>query len=643
MANLPHAFMEYAAMANDGDTECLNDLSKALNGFLQERSIFHHIMNTGKNINELGDYHSCLKEYGRYFVINFQLIKIGICVPQGCKIHDIEKMRKIIVHLINQFSPDMEVKEEDIKIIDVAEENNAKPTKGTYIVVGVICVLLVGSIAAAFIDSKIGKDKWNTRSRKVLESFNILKNSITLFYSENRVDKNLDILNGVKILSMGWIMFGHLLMLLTMVPILNIIELPDFFLKRRSFSLYTSASLAVDVFFCLTGFLGILVGTEQLRHQKNNRFLAVLLIYVHRYIRMLPVYVFAILVPLYILPYLGDGANYYVVKMVKGNCEKDWIYNLLYVNNFLYEHNCIGWTWYIANDFQMYLLVPPLILLHQYKEILAYLAVAFLMCGSIAVQLVTFIYYDLTADLAQSQGGNEFMFRYYQRPYCRINPFLIGIFLAWMYISYKQAQKRAAGSEGEASMRSKTIIERINDAIIGNSIIRYTMYLAGLVITTLCVYTFFDFYKEGTSKSKVEHYIFLLFSRPGFIVGLMLAVYPGCLGKAWVLRSILSHEVFNVLSKVVFAAYMFNMEVIGFYWGIKEDGLYFEVYKMWMCAIDIFILSFVVAILGTLIFEFPIIGLSKEFLRPKRAAIISGKEKPAEVKQLTNCSMNLTQ
>jgi hypothetical protein len=65
-------------------------------------------------------------------------------------------------------------------------------------------------------------------------------------------------------------------------------------------------------------------------------------------------------------------------------CRDSWWANLLYINNFVKQNSgvfnklkfiliyiflhsqCMGWTWYLANDFQLYAFAPILIIaLHK--------------------------------------------------------------------------------------------------------------------------------------------------------------------------------------------------------------------------------------------------------------------------------------
>lgn len=603
---------------------CVEELKLFVNNFFGERSIFLLLLDSGKNINELGDHINCEKDNGRYFLLSvFNAAKLGICAPSSCNEQDFNILKKFIIKFVNNVTQREVINEKAIEIKDVKKSKFPVITKGTIITITIILTIVVASVVSSYVSKLKYNGTINGNIKKIIEAFDIVKNVKLLLYAENRVDPNLNILNGVKTLSMGWISLGHFFMLIVTAPILNILDIPSIFQTRPGYSVFTSASLAVDVFFTLTGFLGILVCTEQFRNPKQNNILACLLIYIHRYIRMLPIYGLAILTVIYIFPYLHDGTVFFTIGgQVKGDCESTWIYNLLYINNLKKINGCCGWSWYIANDFQMYLLIPPLVLLYKYSSKLGYLSVFTLMLASFITQYVLCIKYDL--GFFVSELGNKednIMSIYYMKPWCRINPFLIGIILAWMYISYKNKEKNG-------------YVAYINSSIINNSAFRYALYVVGLTITTLCVVTFFGFYKENASKTHFEHYMFILFSRPGFIIGLFAVIYPGCLGKARGIRAILGNELLNVLSRVVFSAYMFNMITISFYNATREDGMYFTTAQLWMVIVDIFVLTYVVAFIATLIFEYPVISLSKEFLRPKRQAIV--KVNPQDNLKLTN-------
>jgi len=612
----------------DKDDKCLNTLLSMVNNFTKNELFARLYSSSGKFINQLGNYRKCIEDGNRYVLFMLYVLKIGFCLPIECEEEHIAILKKYLENISEPLKDTYEGTGTLVYLIDVKAENSKSPSLGTYVLLSISGFILLLSIVAAIVDHVITKEQWNSKSRKALESFNIIKNGEHLFCSENKVDKNLDVLNGVKVLFMGWILQGHSFLNSLMIPPSNsIYAMSDRMSSQRRYAIYVAATFGVDAFFWMTGFLAILVITEQLKNRKKNVILAVLLIYLHRYLRMLPIYILAFVLPYYIIPYLYDGANYNMAKTMNDPCEGIWHYNFLFLNNFIKEGTiCMGWTWYIACDFQIYLLVPWIVLLYNWKKLMGYLVVGFLMVGSIIIQFQQLWYYQINSSYLE--GRTEHLNKkYYTVPYCRINTFLLGIIMAWIYLSYKEA-KRAP--EGEEEVCKKSLINRINYSIIHNWVLRYFMYIIGLTITTVCTYTYYEFYKSDKEKPLIAHHFYLVFSKPGFIIGLAFVIYPACLGKGKILRVILGQHIFNVISRTIYAVYMLHTEIVLIYWSMREEPTDASEHSFWYSCIDLFMLTSIVSIVVTVVFEYPIIGISKEFLRPKRAQIISGKETGAK-------------
>jgi hypothetical protein len=64
--------------------------------------------------------------------------------------------------------------------------------------------------------------------------------------------------------------------------------------------------------------------------------------------------------------YIGDGPLWAKSdeNELVNKCPSQWWQNALYINNlFTFSKQCIGWTWYLANDMQFYWITPPLLVL----------------------------------------------------------------------------------------------------------------------------------------------------------------------------------------------------------------------------------------------------------------------------------------
>lgn len=58
--------------------------------------------------------------------------------------------------------------------------------------------------------------------------------------------------------------------------------------------------------------------------------------------------------------YFGDGPyNKYMIEEHSTNCQKYWYAVLLHIQNFVNpDELCMGHTWYLSTDFQLYILAP---------------------------------------------------------------------------------------------------------------------------------------------------------------------------------------------------------------------------------------------------------------------------------------------
>ena len=192
------------------------------------------------------------------------------------------------------------------------------------------------------------------------------------------------VLNGIRALSMGWIVLGHTY------------ENMEETVKNEGYALAVSRRLiseiipngqnAVDSFFFLSGFLGAYVGMRKLaaedrRGRQTSPFGLAGMFYLERYLRLTPIYLFVLMIYMYLLPHLESGPSSGDSGYDTEFCQKYVWTNLLYVSN-LYPQQightaegnlgCMDWSWYLSVDFQLHLLTPWLLVLFRYKQWVCY-------------------------------------------------------------------------------------------------------------------------------------------------------------------------------------------------------------------------------------------------------------------------------
>lgn len=102
------------------------------------------------------------------------------------------------------------------------------------------------------------------------------------------------------------------------------------------FQIIGNATVSVDTFFVMSGLLVSFLLLKELERNKGR--FNVGLFYLHRYLRLTPVFALIIGFIATLMVYLGTGPNWYTVQQFSDGCRNDWWRRLLYS---LYISFCI--------------------------------------------------------------------------------------------------------------------------------------------------------------------------------------------------------------------------------------------------------------------------------------------------------------
>ena len=77
----------------------------------------------------------------------------------------------------------------------------------------------------------------------------------------------------------------------------------------------------------------------------------------NRYIRLTPCFIIVMLIGVALSIVQNDTSQYLMAENIEQNCKKYWWRNVIYIQNF-YPLNemCLSWSWYLATDFQLFVL-----------------------------------------------------------------------------------------------------------------------------------------------------------------------------------------------------------------------------------------------------------------------------------------------
>ncbi|GLV35421.1 uncharacterized protein CBL_01429 [Carabus blaptoides fortunei] len=443
----------------------------------------------------------------------------------------------------------------------------------------ILCIMVLSTIYDIYVRYRKQKP-----AHIILTAFSVRTNGEKLLAISHNPDQ-LPSLHGIRFLSMMWVLCGHRFGTGLNEPNINLIYFGKW--KLNAWNMYVlNATVSVDTFFFLSGFLvayGFLLSKA-----KGVRF-NVIIYWIHRYIRLTPALGVVILVVASILNRLGSGPFWPMVPLaLQDSCKKYWWPDLLYIQNYYHvEEMCLGHTWYLAIDFQLFILSPIILIpLWRWPKYTLYASVA-LVFGCIVSGFVVTYHFDLTANIIANGVDTNYTTKYYFATHTRYGPWLIGLMMGYYIFKLKE--------------RNDTHYKLHPSQVVAG----WSVCLA-LLLTVLYAphNTLFE-------HDRLADAFFNGLHRHVWALGLCWVVYACTQGYGGPVNSFLSWSLFQVLGRFTYTMYLTHELLQNLMIYTARTHTYFTdfntIYKYWG---DFFITLFI-AVCLTLSFESPILVIEK--------------------------------
>jgi len=325
----------------------------------------------------------------------------------------------------------------------------------------------------------------------------------------------------------------------------------------------------------------------------------------YRFLRIWPLYAAIFIIVWKILPLFGNGPIFgQIFNNEVGSCNKQWPFMLLFVENWTYGKYetvapvCLGWYWYIPNDFQMCFIGTILIALY-FRSKLTF-AISFISIALICLVFEAHNIISLNIGVNLFEQGSIFdNFKdFYIKFYNRCSPFWIGLLFGIIYYEYKIAEK-----EKNEESKIRKFINKIKES----SFYGYLILLSGLLIMSFLWFIVYDSYKQKWSY--FWKFCYLFFSRKLFVVGLFMFCLGLMVGKAKFISNFLSLGVFSTLAKLGFALYLIHPAIIKFTYYSFRQSFYFDPYILFMYSISFITIATILSCIFAPLFETPFANL----------------------------------
>ncbi|XP_012279978.1 nose resistant to fluoxetine protein 6 [Orussus abietinus] len=534
----------------------------------------------------------------------------GICVPASCSSKDVEDViRRVLAVAFSgsrlKLSPRIPEKS--------CYKHEDTPVDGadvTYLVfiVGVATLSLMGTIYHILCLRNRGEVHKGLMPQ-ILLLFSMLSNTMKLLGPANKDELNLDCIYGIRFISMALIICGHVIIFVVGGPMMNRNFL-DEAVPRVENSIFVNNALLVDTFLFISGFLFSRLLLKELDRRKSINFVVV---YLYRFLRLTPAYL--VVVGLYVtwLNRLDAGPLWSRMITERERCRTSWWANILYINNYVSTDNiCMFQSWYLAADTQLFILAPlvvyPLWRWRKWGEhILAtVISVSFLtpfIDTLVNARDPTMMAY--TSEL-KDLTRNQYYTASYIKTHIKAMAYVFG--LAFGYILYRVQTSGYTFSK---------------NAVRCGWLMGTTLLLAAMFSISL-------FYGPRKYFTSIEAAFFASLHRAFWSIGTGWVLIACITNNAGPVGNILKWRAFVPLSRLTYCAYLVNGLVELHAISTIRSPEYLSKYALMGKMFSHMSVTFLMAMVLSVIFESPIIALEKLLLREEKKRRSHQKEQKTE-------------
>lgn len=526
-----------------------------------------------------------------YVETNSTLVHWGVCIPESCSSRDVELYLSIATGYQN-----ISVTTDKCTVNEPLRIGTGDIIFASVLISFALMVLVSTCYHVFLIYRPIPlKGRSNGCFEMITKSFSIVEN-LHKMGKPSSDELGLGCVNGIKALSMLLIVASHALLFMVGGPVQNT-EFYESQSTQLQNAVLLNSPLLVDSFLLLSGFLFTRLIMLELNKRKGQ--VNFLLLYIFRYIRLTPAYFAMIMMYLTWLPKLGSGPLWNSrIGIERERCEESWWLNILYINNYIGSYKiCMFQSWYLATDTQLFILAPILLYpLWRWRRVGSVILGAAVVISTIFPFAWTSIHkLDPTflafQDEVQDLATNEFFVTSYVKTHMRATAYLFGILTG--YLVHVMQEKEIRLSKFQSLF----------------------LWLVSLAVGGLSMFTVTIFYHKGYEFSNLENSLYAGLHRLGWSIFTSWLLLSCVMGYAGPLKSFFTSRALAPISRLTYCAYLSNGLVELYQAGTLRTPKYMSVINLFGETLSHLCLTFIAALVLCLLFESPIHGIEKIFLR----------------------------
>ncbi|XP_026477160.1 nose resistant to fluoxetine protein 6-like [Ctenocephalides felis] len=432
----------------------------------------------------------------------------------------------------------------------------------------------------------------SSRKKPLLTAFSVYTNANRLLtiHPPNKSADEISCVHGIRALSIFWVVLGHRFSVAIMGPTMNTTYVFTKWVQNIGSTYLTGATVSVDTFFVMSGMLLTFIFLKQMRTSTDFK---PAMFYLHRFLRLTPALAAVVLFEATLLIRMRDGPLWETnLKALKSTCEKAWWQTLLYIQNYYNPDGiCVGQSWYLAVDTQLFWMSPFILLpLWKWPKKTLMAIVTLIFTSVIIIAIISYID-EYPGGIMDPRDPFMLNMKYIYMPtHTRYGPWLVGVLLGYFL------------------HRTKEVRLDMNKYVVGFT---WAAVLATLLAVVLGAH---PFYKLDGSSTLSQNVAFLSLHRLAWGICIAWIVFACKNGYGGPINWFLSLGFWQPISRLSYSLYLVHMDVQMIIWMATRTNLNFSDADLFIIFASDITLGLAVALVWSLTFESPILILEKQLL-----------------------------
>ena len=423
--------------------------------------------------------------------------------------------------------------------------------------------------------------------------------------------KDLECLEGIRVLTMWWLILANTAMYISTLPCRNIYIMYAIF-QTLAFTLAAAGNQSPNILIFLLYFISFIKIYEFSDTNNGISGKSYLKIYFNRLLKYAPIYYFCLIFGWFVLPLLTQKASWYVSERLFWNCEGQLPFVLTFTNSLFVSFSfdkqsifvknsegCYYWNYLISNDVILYTMFPLFVIVYRRNKLIFHI-INFLVLSIGVMTFALIVHFnDITAGAISLESFYTFSYLF-TKPYTKLISVAIANYLAVFYLNLLEYKR----TETDHYKSKYFLIHAMHKSWI----VVIFMYAYAIGIFNLVTAVLLTANQDAYSWAKWQNVVYFAFGRLGLVSAVAVVIMILVTGNAKWVNSLLSWSLWRPFARLSLWAYILYPFAVSVQY-MTDTSIFISYMSVIYMVVSTLVITYAISFVAFMLIESPMHNL----------------------------------